>query len=301
MRRRSTAGPSRRPRCWRRSRRTTERTGGPRCGNAMPRWCGDPPRARRGARGGVRAGAGVPTARDAAVSARRTAVACRHRRGGEVAGRLRAGGRVVGCRAHRHGGALAVRPRPTESLPGGGRRRRVGRGTGRAAHAAGRGRVARLIRRASCAPHRGAGGRITRGSRWPGVAGCRWCAGGSSARGCRRPSHSTGSARPGGRPRRWCGGWTSTSARPRKTPASASPLPLHVGVPPARPLLRRQPPRQQAGLVHAGGRPSARPLLAQACPAAPVRAGPVIGAVALNGRASTRWRRPGVGRGHGRR
>ena len=157
-----------------------------------------------------------------------------------VAGRLRAGGRVVGCRAHRHGGALAVRPRPAESLPGGGRRRRVGRGAGRPACAAGRGRVVRLTRRASCAPHRGAGGRTTRGSRWPGVVGCRWCAGGSSARGCRRPSRWSGSARPGGRLRRWWGGWTPTSARPRPT--------RRVGarVRPRMPLLGRRPSGQAA-------------------------------------------------------
>ena len=78
---------------------------------------------------------------DAAVPARRAAVAHRHRRRGDVAGRLRDGGRAVGRRAHGHGRALAVRPRAAAPLPGGGRRRGVGRGAGRAAAAARRGRA----------------------------------------------------------------------------------------------------------------------------------------------------------------
>ena len=56
-----------------------------------------------------------------------------------------------------------------------------------------------------------------------GAAGCRWCGGGSSARGWRRPSRWSGCGRRGGRPRRSWSGWTPTSARPRAPPRPAPP------------------------------------------------------------------------------
>ena len=217
--RRSRAGPPRPPRCWPTSRRTTAPTDGPSYGRGTPRWCGDrPSRWRRswrpssgrcGCSGRTRPGGSGPTRRRCAPTPaawrRRRAAAgwrscCRSTRSRSRSG---TGGSTPGS------GAVTGRPSTTWS------RARSWPGCCGGSPRPG----SRPIPRVSCRSCRGVGSPITRASGSRGAAGCRWCGGGSSARGSRRPSRWSGCGRRGGRPRRSWSGWTPTSARLRPRPA----------------------------------------------------------------------------------